>query len=190
MLEQRFHQFPFLSSHIRVLVIMQCLRCGETRYSKDWKPSQWKAWTPEVGDYNCCRQCSQDGYVAPVTGVQDAACRLKTIMKTMKKNPEFRLAVVRFIVTWGSGDRPSHNTRKAWSYYGGIRKRSHEHYLRLRDDNDTEEIEEKYYDPDEYYDPGNLVYMYAMQLMFSEVFRGLQIYTVTFFLSFQTSSGV
>ena len=40
--------------------------------------SQWKAWTPEVGDYNCCRQCSPDGYVA--TGVQDAVRRLKAIV--------------------------------------------------------------------------------------------------------------
>ena len=146
---------------------MQCLRCGETRYSRDWNQRQWKAWTPEVGDYNCCRQCSPDSYVA--TGVQDAAFRLKTIMKKMG-NSRLRLTVVRFIVSWGSGDQPSQYVRKTWSYYGGIRKRRHEHYLRLRDDNDTEDIEEKHFAPDEYYDPGNLVYMYAMQLMFLEIF--------------------
>jgi hypothetical protein len=43
---------------------MQCPKCQTWRSRKDCKQSQWDAYTFEVNEFNCCRICNLDGFVA------------------------------------------------------------------------------------------------------------------------------
>lgn len=60
---------------------MFCDKCGQMRYSREWKPAQWKAWKqhlPELG-YDRCKPCMDDIDTAAITALVDTAPPPKTM---------------------------------------------------------------------------------------------------------------
>ena len=54
----------------RLFLGMLCNVCGILRYSKSWKPSQWKAKQPEINRYNCCNYCNVDNFYKDIDEVE------------------------------------------------------------------------------------------------------------------------
>ena len=101
---------------------MQCPSCNECRYSRDWKPSQWKAETANIHYFNCCRQCSPDGYVPCSSGEQRAAlewCRdlYREFEKSIPDHAKLNLNL--FFESWMAS---GHQNRKYWSYFGALKR--------------------------------------------------------------------
>jgi hypothetical protein len=40
---------------------MQCPICNKLRYSREWKPSQWKQEKAVTDRFNCCKDCNSEG---------------------------------------------------------------------------------------------------------------------------------
>ena len=45
---------------------MDCPKCGETKYSSEWSPTQWAQYPPAVASsvvFNCCKGCSSEYFI-------------------------------------------------------------------------------------------------------------------------------
>ena len=143
---------------------MQCPRCGQVRYKRDWMPSQWRASSSTTYQFNCCKICSPDGFWSSSPELQEALSDLKTAMSVMRPHKDTWLACFRAWMTL------PHRVRKDLSYQGGIRVQLGESRMsvhcgaldaRVRAD-----------DSFQYHDPGNFIYALAMRLMWPEFGEG------------------
>ena len=120
-----FKQASTLRQHSVARPIMQCPYCLQQRWKRDWKPSQWRASSARVGEYNCCRQCDFDCLMpmhcrGPVlTQAIDELVKLENVLPPQGPG---RLLIGRFFEEWMG--QMSHYDRKGFSYYGAIRDRS------------------------------------------------------------------
>ena len=153
--------------------IMQCPFCREIRYSRDWKPSQWKAWNPETNDFHCCRQCDYNCIMPPREAevqVGQAIAELRRILLSVSSAA--RDGIGKFVEKWMND--LSYDIRKGLSYYGAIRRRSasdpggrHGIFVFTATKHDRAFI----LDQRSYFDPGNLVYSFAFRLLWNDVWQ-------------------
>ena len=115
----------------------------QTRYKRDWKPSQWSSYSPVTADFNCCRHCDVGCFIlqsADDGGEAKCKCRsqealihklLDSIATLQMVDPK---SWTRFCATLNERDRSSKlwlhanrfhgTTQSSWlkifSYYGSI----------------------------------------------------------------------
>lgn len=153
---------------------MQCPICRELRYSKEWKPSQWSAWRAEVNEFNCCKVCSEDGYVAKSLEEQkEATQRVHKLYDTFMfcTTNGWRPHLKLFLEYWVAS---SHRLRKYLSYYGAIKRSIYSRHggqvLTLPDHGANPWGDKcKFIDPNDYFDPGNWHYNICIVLLFGDV---------------------
>ena len=153
---------------------MQCPACGEVRYSKHWKRSQWVAWTAEVHEYNCCKLCSRDGYVSRSLEQQHQAAQcVQDLYQTflLCTANGWRDHIRLFVEAWVSSE---YCPRQRLSHYGAIRRSILTHHgCKIPSSTELGRTpwgqKCKYIDPDHYFDPGNWHYKICFVLLFGDV---------------------
>ena len=148
---------------------MNCPSCGEIRYSKHWKPSQWAAWRAEVNDFNCCKVCSIECILAVPPEYQRDELRecatLYTIWCCCIQNG-WLVQLRRFFEYWVAAE---HLWRKEASYYGALKRTKATDPQGLL--NNRWRRSEKNiikYNPDDYFDPGNAHYKWCFEALLGE----------------------
>lgn len=99
-------------------ISMQCPVCQQTRYSSDWKGSQWLAWSPVTIDFNCCRRCSPSGVHATWSELEAALDELRRRRVAVTELFHSKSGFDRFIEDLM--DNVSARDRKELSYYGAL----------------------------------------------------------------------
>ena len=127
---------------------MECPWCHEVRYSRDWKPSQWFAWSPTTEEYNACKVCSATSVRADAAEVIDVWKRLCTAYDYVAEDADLRSSLSRILETWMI--QTSGGVRKELSYHGRIASRIL---------------------PGQFFDPGNWTYHLGMKLLFPELLK-------------------
>ena len=129
-------------------IAMECPWCHEVRYSRDWKPSQWFAWSPTTEEYNACKVCSATSVRADAAEVIDVWKRLCTAYDYVAEDADLRSSLSRILETWMI--QTSGGVRKELSYHGRIASRIL---------------------PGQFFDPGNWTYHLGMKLLFPELLK-------------------
>ena len=153
--------YSFFSS-IKKLSISRSFQSQEafrhaTRFSPNWKTSQWKATSPVTGQFNCCRECSPNGTHATWAEVLAAFEVLRAQRAAVTKIFHSKASFNNFIEAWMS--KVSADDRKQLSYYGGITRH-------------TPSVKESIWLAETgFFDPGNWTYMKGMQLISPELLQ-------------------
>ena len=147
---------------------MECPRCGELRYKRSWKPSQWQGSSAYTDQFNCCRVCHPECLYVDYSELIDAWQVMVHCASHLCHGPLCATSwLEEFIVGWM--ELPRHD-RKWLSYYGGIRRRLPtcptggtrvEGVLSPFAD---EEIPRDHHDP-QVFDPGNWIYRLATRML-------------------------
>ena len=131
---------------------MQCSFCGETRYKRAWRPSQWTANCPRTSEFNCCKLCSDSSWLLPAPpGVSITIATPGVSITIAKEQLQHAVCLWRGIkIQWSllvqRWMELSFNVRKNLSYYGCL------HYLTPAE-------------MKPWYDPGNHVYKCVLRIM-------------------------
>ena len=98
---------------------MQCHLCHQIRYSKEWRPCQWQAYSPVCNEFAGCRDCaSRQSCPQPAVKVTDDFIQHLRQFVPQKAG---RLCMSRWVLKWeGALD---FDDRKAMSRHGAIRCR-------------------------------------------------------------------
>ena len=152
---------------------MQCPCCGEVRYSRDWKPIQWKSWRPDVYDFNCCKVCSITGCKAGSPSAQVEA--LGRVLKARKffqmhTTNGWYVRLQKFLEYWVA---TPHGPRKHYSYFGALMRSSDRDPRGFSDcqlsgsstDQPWSDQKPKGLRTDDYFDPGNWHYKTCLVLL-------------------------
>ena len=103
---------------------MECPRCGQIRYKRSWKNSQWSRYSPYTDEFNCCKECHPSGFYVDTSELLDAWRLMQHCAMFVAETPGLLSHIEAFIVQWMTMPR---DTRKWLSYYGGIRRRRPKH---------------------------------------------------------------
>ena len=125
---------------------MECPFCRVYRYKSEWMPSQWRQSSPKTEYYNCCKQCSDTGFVAHSPLVHKAFETLVAEASLLLTNSKRRQYIQTFFNHWMGN--LSWKERKDLSHEGAL-SRTH---------GDAAD-----------HDPGNHVYSFALSLVFPEM---------------------
>ena len=143
----------------RALNAMECPACQQTRYSKEWTPSQWRAWTAVANGYDRCKPCQSIWLRAPSAPVErDETTRYLATIRMMREKTN--------VVVWQDFlmqymTHLGHDYRKSLSHSGAL-------YCR----DDTDPVHWNCRDTQvRYFDPGNYVYYIAFLSIFEELLR-------------------
>ena len=95
----------------------------EVRFSRDWRPSQWKEYNPFANEFRGCRSCHDSAHTQERTcSSQHLAQETLQHLATLVPNAKGRACMSRWILKWESG-LPA-TTRKLLSHYGAVKCRT------------------------------------------------------------------
>ena len=145
---------------------MQCPKCLQIRYSRSWKPSQWRNERAVIGEFNCCRECHYDCFLSPISP-EDALDQVRVLKKRYHHCAQqgWSDQLEKFFEEWVS-KVPKYN-RKYWSYFGALSRLDTDDprgstavaIARWADTN------RKWLSCETYFDPGNWHYSICMRLL-------------------------
>jgi hypothetical protein len=137
---------------------MQCPVCNCLRYSRSWKPSQWAAYSAVINDFNCCKECSADGYTVAAGEQENSFAELAEVWCRLELKAGLRDKLLLVVQEWMSNI--DHKTRKNWSHFGALRKRSADDSTALVpwSSADASQSSDDAYDKTAWFDPGNHCY--------------------------------
>ena len=138
---------------------MQCPVCQQTRYSKEWTPGQWKAWSAVANGYNRCKPCHSIWLSQPQAPVERGETTRHIATIRMMRDKTNIQVFQDFLVQYMTDLSPYY--RKILSYSGA---------LYCRDDTDPvhwncPKAQVRFFDP------GNWVYYVAFLSIFDELLR-------------------
>ena len=137
---------------------MNCPVCNVKRYSRQWKPSQWKASTAVTDRFNCCKSCSAYGVFATIEGLEKAFAELSCMRSNVAQIFPSRASFNAFIEDWMANN--SAVRRKHLSHYGCL-----SYDVSKSTIPQSSSGERVHFVVDGGFDPGNWTYMAGMKLV-------------------------
>ena len=155
--------------YLSPLLAMQCPKCGQKRYSRDWTKTQWKAHSARTLSYNCCKQCADDYYLVADGELMQYWENINVYMTALRSTG------IQWIPLFEKYMKMPHDTRKQLSYLGAIRLRDADKPLASRAHHETTGKDPSSAWAAHYFDPSNFVYLLAMRMMWPEFLQSYDL---------------